>query len=340
MRISRCRSERKNPNARNFGLGSRNILKAAKNALREKQGSQVIGIATIHIQLSRFGHFADWLKSHYTINDMRKIQRSHLMAYAEHLRQRVEDPLDRMDSYTTAANNLSAINTVLTQARGDQSVRFTASQAKYPERDDILRDSKTITYENHVKARAMVEPRLAAQMGLMREFGARFEGSCKLNVKEAYSLAIRYGYIRIDCEKNHTPRIVTVRHANQIKALEDALPFQGNHHSLIPADKSYAEYSSHCYRQLSKIDGYLAHSERRYFAQTLYSEAIKSLTHIKGVQCPVVANVQHGKAHHIYLAEKLNVSLKEAKAIDKAAREIVTKELGHKRISITNSYIG
>ena len=130
------------------------------------------------------------------------------------------------------------------------------------------------------------------------------------------------------------------RHPNQIKVLKDALPFQGKHHSLIPADKSYAEYSSHCYRQFSKIDGYLAHSERRYFAQTLYSEAIERLTHIKGVQCPVVAKVPHGKSHHQYLAERLNLAIQQVKAIDKAARKTVSNELGHKRISITNSYIG
>ncbi|MCQ1058898.1 integrase domain-containing protein [Photobacterium sp. DNB23_23_1] len=340
MKFTRCRWERQHPNARNFGLGSRDIVSAAQKALQEKQGNKVTGISTTHNQISRFKQFAHWIKAKHGIGDLRKITQSHLMEYADHLRHRVEDPSDRLKSYTSAANYLSAVNTVLAQARGDQNVRFTASQAGYPERDDILRENKTITDKHHENARSMVEPILAAQMGLMRHFGARFEGSCKLNVKEALSSALKNGYIRIDCEKNQTPRTVTIRHPEQISALEEALPFQGSHHSLIPPNKTYAEYSGHCYQQFTKIDGYLAHSERRFFAQTLYSETIQNLTGIPEVHCPVVAQTPHGQAHHKYLAEKLNVSLKEAKSIDKKARKVVSKELGHKRISITNSYIG
>ncbi|PSW18908.1 integrase [Photobacterium sanctipauli] len=340
MKITRCRWERQNPNARNFGLGSRDMISAAQKALQEKQGNKVTGISTTHNQISRFKQFAHWVKAKHGIGDLRKITKSHLMEYADHLRHRVEYASDRLKSYTSAANYLSAVNTVLAQARGDQNVRFTASQAGYPERDDILRESKTITDKHHENARSMVEPRLAAQMGLMRHFGARFEGSCKLNVQKALSSALQYGYIRIDCEKNQTPRTVTIRNPEQIRALEEALPFQGTHYSLIPHDKTYAEYSAHCYRQFLSITGYLAHSERRFFAQRLYSETIQNLTNVTGVQCPVLAQVSHGKEHHQYLAEKLNVSIKEAKLIDKAARRVVSKELGHKRISVTNSYIG
>ena len=340
MKIPRCRNERQNPNARNWGLGSRCMVRAAKKALYEKQTNQVIGFSTLANQLTRFKSFADWLKSVYGINDMREINKHHVIEYAEQLVLRVEDPSDRLQSYTSAANYLSAVNSVLSQARGDNQLRFTGKEAGYPDRDDILRENKTITHDQHMKAKELVEPRLAAQMGLMRQLGLRFEGACKVNAKLALTLAIQHGYVLIDCEKNHTPRKVSIRNTEQIKALEESASFQGNHHSLIPEDKSYSEYSSYCYRQFSAIDGYLAHSERRYFAQTLYSETIFKLTNTQGVQCPVVAKVPHGKAHYQYLAEKLNLPLKETKAIDRQARKIVSLELGHKRISITNSYIG
>ncbi|MBC7005526.1 integrase domain-containing protein [Photobacterium sp. BZF1] len=340
MKIPRCREERQNPNARNYGLGSRDIKMAAIKLLEEKRAQQIIGFSTSAFHASRFSIFADWLENTYSIRDMRKICLSHVIEYADHLVERIENPDDKLNSYTTAANYLSSVNSVLSHARGDKLVHFTARDAGYPDRDDILRENKTITHDQHMKAKELVEPRLAAQMGLKRYLGLRFEGSCKINAKQALASAKEHGYVLIDCEKNHTPRKVSIRNAEQIKVLEEAASFQGDHHSLIPADKSYYEYSTYCYRQFSALDGYLPHSERRYFAQTLYTETIFKLTNISGVLCPVVAKIPHGKAHHQYLAEKLNLSLKDAKAIDRQARKIVSLELGHKRISITNSYIG
>ena len=54
----------------------------------------------------------------------------------------------------------------------------------------------------------------------------------------------------------------------------------------------------------------------------------------------VAAGVRHGKAHHAFLAERLGLSVAQAKAWDLANRKTIAEELGHGRIGITNAYLG
>lgn len=110
------RSERTNPDSRNFGLRSRDINKAALNALKEGMKS-FQSIATIH---DRWSVFSAWIKSEQGIKDMRDIEKAHLVAYAAHLNDRYE----RGEiAPSTAQNYLSAVNRVMEIARGDRQVR-------------------------------------------------------------------------------------------------------------------------------------------------------------------------------------------------------------------------
>ena len=59
-----------------------------------------------------------------------------------------------------------------------------------------------------------------------------------------------------------------------------------------------------------------------------------------GVPCPVAAGIKHGKAHHAFLAERLGLSVRQAKALDQETRKIIAEEFGHGRIGITNAYLG
>ena len=59
-----------------------------------------------------------------------------------------------------------------------------------------------------------------------------------------------------------------------------------------------------------------------------------------GVKCPVAANVDHGRSHYGYIAERLSMSVSGAFLLDKNVREQIAAELGHGRIDVTNSYLG
>ena len=72
---------------KNFGLKSRDINKAALTALRERNQSY----KTIHDNAGRFAHFSKWLDEQHGIKDMRRIEKHHVVEYAEFLAYRIED---------------------------------------------------------------------------------------------------------------------------------------------------------------------------------------------------------------------------------------------------------
>ncbi|NVH49491.1 hypothetical protein HU985_01100 [Photobacterium damselae subsp. damselae] len=120
MKLTTNRFGRMNPNARNFGLRSRNITIAAKNALKEKFSAKANGFKTVQDNTNRFSQFVIFVKSNYGVNDMRNITAQHVQAYGEQL-------CDRIDSGSlsvkSAHDYLSAISSVMAQARGDSTKR-------------------------------------------------------------------------------------------------------------------------------------------------------------------------------------------------------------------------
>jgi hypothetical protein len=123
--------------------------------------------------------------------------------------------------------------------------------------------------------------------------------------------------------------MVPVLRAEQVEALARAAAAQGKDRSMVPKDcERYIDFQRACYREHS---GW--HRERHAYAQARYEALV-------GAPCPVVAGVKHGKAHHAFLAERLGLSIKQAKALDTESRKIIAEELGHGRIGITNHYLG
>ncbi|MCR4182371.1 integrase domain-containing protein [Providencia vermicola] len=297
------RSERTNPDSRNFGLRSRDINKAALNALKEGMKS-FQSIATIH---DRWSVFSAWIKSEQGIKDMRDIEKAHLVAYAAHLNDRYE----RGEiAPSTAQNYLSAVNRVMEIARGDRSV----SEA------------------SHNAAMGAASERLGALLELQRNFGLRFEESAKLDAARALREAEKTGSVSIkDGTKGGRARTVPITSDAQITALQRAAAIQDGR-SMIPAEKNYREFRQEAYREIGRHPVNF-HGERHHYAQTRYKTLMRA-------DCPVKAGVKHGREHYEYLAKELGVSIAHAKMLDKEIRTEVALELGHGRIDVTNSYLG
>ncbi|MEZ8826859.1 integrase domain-containing protein [Vibrio amylolyticus] len=332
-----CRSERQSPNSRNFGLRSKDINSAAKNALYEKLHAAQNGFGTVDKQHESFRKFSQYLKEDHNIRDMRNIQKVHVQMFAEKLNERIEKG---EIGASRAQNVLSAVNSVLSQAIGDNSLRVTPKEAGLPSRTGIATTDKSISEQRHQQVQSQLPERLASLSELQRELAMRFQESCKCNPQQLLKEALTNKVITIkDGTKGGQARQLTITSQNQIEALKTASVIQGNHYSMIPKSLSYAQFHSAAYREYTKI-GYQPHGERHSYAQKTYSNNLEKITGTSNLKCPVVAGVKHGAEHYKYLSEKIGCSVEQAKNFDYQARMQVAEDLGHHRVSITNAYLG
>lgn len=320
------RSERTNPDSRNFGLRSRDMGKAGLNALKEGMKS-FQSIATLH---DRWSVFSAWIKSEQGIKDMRDIEKAHLVAYAAHLNDRYE----RGEiAPSTAQNYLSAVNRVMEIARGDRQVRVDpVSEGGLPKRSGIATGNRGVSEAAHNAAMGATSERLWALLELQRNFGLRFEESAKLDAARALREAEKTGSVSIkDGTKGGRARTIPITSHAQITALQRAAAMQDGR-SMIPAEQNYREFRQEAYREIGRHPVNF-HGERHHYAQTRYRDLL-------GAECPVKAGIKHGRAHHEYLAKELGVSVAHARMQDQEIRSEVARELGHGRIDVTNSYLG
>lgn len=337
MRLtSTMRSQRMNPNARNFGLGSRKMDIAGKNALWEKFNAQAIGFNAVDTITTKFGQFVDWVKSEFGVTDMRNLEKSHVEAYAEHF---VAEVADKKMSASYAHDLLSAVNSVLSQARGDSQLRVTGKDTGMPSRSGVTTQSKAISSFYHQDALQRVDPLRGAILDTQRELGLRFEEACKLNAQHALNEALKNGQVTVKYgTKGGKTRIVRVTHQSQIDALRRGVSVQQGS-SLIPPHQSYAQHQSESYRVFTQA-GVRSHGERHAYAQREYEARWLDKTGVSGIKPPVVVGVRHGLSHHKYLQSKTGLPIDRVKALDDEVRREISKNLGHERPDITNTYLG
>lgn len=320
------KTTRKNPNSTNFGLGNRCINRAAKNALKEDYES----FSSERTLSDRWNAFSKWLKRTHDIKDMRKIKKCHLLEYGDYLLTRVEE---ESLAASTAQNYLSAINVILKIARGDNKIHACpVKDCLIPKRSGVCKEDKSISESFHKQAVSKVSRNIAVLLELQRSFGLRFEESAKLNAQKALKEALEHNEVQItDGTKGGQKRTLPIKTNEQLQALKNAAQFQVGQ-SMIPVEQSYVECRKKAYQEIAKTTVNF-HGERHYYAHNRYFE-------LTGFECPVKSNINKRSTFYLEMSEKLGISLREAKSIDKNAREILSKELGHHRINITNAYLG
>lgn len=323
--MARC--DRANPDARNFGLGSRDLARAGRHALREGMRSH----SSMATMTERWRQFAAWVRKAEGIQDMRHIETAHLRNYAAHLHAR----LQRQEiSPATAQNALSAVNRVLEIARGDRMVRLDpVREAGLPTRTGIATSDRALPLSQHDNAVMALPERLAAILALQRELGLRFEEAAKLDAVRALAQA-QHGTVLIEAgTKGGLARVIPItRQLVQKFALLNATMIQGADRSMIPGQQSYRAFRAESYAVLRAACIH-SHGERHAYAQARYAALV-------GAPCPVATGVSHGVEHHRFLSAQLGISVTAARERDQQARKKVAAELGHGRIDVTNAYLG
>jgi hypothetical protein len=313
----------------NYGLGSRDMVLAAKNAL-SRAGKSFSSIATIS---QRFSHFASFAKETAGIKIMEQIKRETVITYAKSLAEKVE--AGQMAA-ATAQNYLSAVNVVLSLARGDHALCVKpVTEAGLASRSGIAKEDKSVKIADHLSAVGRASPVIGIMLELQRELGLRFEESVKIDAQKAYAQAVEKGVVSITAgTKGGRVREVPITANSQLVALKAAAEYQIFHkiRSMIAAGQTYKDFRNAAYNEIRSL-GVAFHGERHAYAISRYQALV-------GVAPPVVVGIRKPAEHIAFIAKTLGVSVKDASSLDYSARLKISFELGHARTSVTRSYLG
>jgi hypothetical protein len=308
--------------SRNYGAGTRDMSRAGRFFAKQVSDS----FSTQATLSQRFGQFVNWAKQN-GISRLEQVSKETLHAYADHLKS---SDL----SASSQQNRLSAVNVIISQARGDDSVRLTGKEAGLTTRSGVATE-----YKGNVERGALSE-RTQAIVDLARAFGLRFEEASKLDARGALAEAEKNGSVTIENgTKGGQPREVPISSEKQIETLKNAASLQVNDRSMIANDKTYAEHQRESYRETSNF-----HAERHAYANERYSELMKEKLGIE-IKSPVLSDKPEGQRWSDYLAEKayeqgVSITPEMAREFDREARLELSEELGHHREDVISAYIG
>lgn len=298
---------------RNFGYGKKMHF-AGLQALRDRYSGG--HFASIDAHSSRWGAFCDW-SIERGVKDARDITIEHVNEYVKHLKNEV---LEEELKPAYAQNLVSSVNVILGQMRGDDAMW--ARPAEVGERCSV-RDTVPIwmSRDDVDEVRTRIEdPRFTAMVDLAREFGLRFRECCRLDADHALRQAMRSNQITVSegVKGGNQERTVPVTSPRQIGALRAAAEAQQRGPNLMRANQTYSQFKNQAYKTFYAAGGSHFHDLRAAYACDRYQE-------LTGCKAPV-------------LRESNDV--KPSRSDDRAARLIISKELGHHRIEVVNEYIG
>ncbi|MCX7096318.1 MAG: integrase domain-containing protein [Methylococcales bacterium] len=326
--------------SRNYGIGSRNMFVAGRMVLHRRSNT---GFKTQHDYADRWRLFCRWA-SELNVKKMENVTPDVVVEYGRHLQSQLEAGV--YASASAPKNYVSAVNAVMKLATGGKWHPVSPGKdCGIQKRVYIPTENKAITAADHANAQAASGARVAALLGLQRAFGLRFKESALLNAKLALKEASVKGFISVKAgTKGGRKRTVPCRPVG-ITALEQAVAVQDGR-AMIPRyvtdpetgakkdlskDLNYYTFRQECYL-VAGDQGFNFHSERHAYAQERYRE-------ITSAPSPIEAGWTR-KERFKHLADYLAITDAEAREIDDAARQVVSEELGHSRVEITNAYLG
>ena len=181
----------------------------------------------------------------------------------------------------------------------------------------VSNESKACNFSDTQLA-AINDAHVRMSVELQRAFGLRREESLKF--QPAYADRGDHLLLKSSWTKGGKPRVIPIRNEEQRELLERARRLAG-HGSMIPPTRSYHEQYRRYANQTTYVGLSRLHGLRHRYAQLRYEE-------LTGWPCPAAGGP---------LSKTLS---REQKALDRRARLIISRELGHEREGITAVYCG
>lgn len=302
---------------RNFGLGSRDMSKAAQFALNSTVREGGMGFSHAAETGRNFAQFAAFARES-GIKQLEYVSRELVIQYGQQLADRVSNGEIAPGH---AQNSLSAVNTVMRIATGNQWHSVSATREAGIDQRSTIRETPPTGLDRAQLERgiATLSERGAAVAELARELGLRSKEASLLNAQAALREATLRGAVTIcDGTKGGREREIPLTSERQLAVLERAAVAQDTARAVMPPNQNWKEWRENGLRdsretlQQNGIDR--LHDLRSAYACDRYQQ-------ITGHAAPVLGG--HAPQH-----------------ADREAREQIASELGHGRISITNSYLG
>lgn len=322
-------ARRRNPKAKNFGYGN-HVAYAAKMALQKYYGYGHFGTVFAHVE--RFRLFCEWLLACYRIRDLREVTKEIFFEYALYLKLLVGEG---EIGISTATNRISTVNVVLGIMREDQRVRIDKIAEALGENRSYIRRAIPDGMDPcqvkglHSQLIRVGFTRSAAIVLLARSTGMRLRECVLADLPRLSREAIQNKRINIQdgCKGGRSgafaPRWISVTE-DMLFALEYARTVSpADSKCLLAPDETYTQFirqEVNPSRLLMKCYGIKGpHELRAAFACDRYQELV-------GVLAPVFPRPE-------------GISYVDSDVVQ-SARQIVSRELGHERLDVTNAYLG
>jgi integrase len=290
---------------------------------KSANGARQIGKKTRHDRETALKEIVYWVVAEFEIHSVAHLKRKHVAAYCKDMEERKLRP-------ATICTKLSHLG-ALCRALGKDHL-LDNRESLFSD-SNVLRRSLVAAYDKSIEAAGLdfeaiyaaahaLNPRVAVQLALCRKLGLR--------AQEAWSfrphLAVRDGFVRVAWgTKGGRPRVLTEPMTDEQSSLiEYAKKFAATAaESTVPRGCSLRKWKPIFYRVVRKVglsrrqSRATPHSLRHSYAQRQYERVTLRQTPVQG-----------------------GTLAQDDPPADRAAREIVSSELGHSRSSIASAYIG
>ncbi len=320
--MTKQRRLKRNHQKRNFGLGHQPDY-AAKMALAEAYG----GDSHFYTRFTHHARFQNWLawlsELDPPIRDLRKITRDHAVAYAEYLAKAVSAGAVEV---AYAQNLISTVNTVMRAVRLDREIWLSPSDS-VGKRSYVRTVLPMAPWDKVIEAVRLSEHkgnyRGAALILLWRAFGMRFREGALADLRRMKAEADLY-------------RVVWIKEGTKGGFVSDD--------RWIPVESVQWQALDYALHTISETGSCLidTNSSLKEFLNRHATPVRKVLKQV-GIECPKDLRAEN----FIELYERESgqpAPLKQDGPFDRAAdlnaRQAVGHRGGHKRLTISSSYVG
>lgn len=253
----------------------------------------------------------------FKINHIKGLKPKHIYVLVEHWKAQGKQT-------ATIKNYMSKLRKIAVLLDKPKLVKPDNEAYQIEKRSYVPKHNKAIHQVDFSKC---TDPMIRLSLEAQMLFGLRREESMKLVLREAWqddNLKIQPSWT-----KGGVGRTIPITSDKQRAWLQKTCGQVASGHSLIPRDRTYKKHLSYYQVQTKQMGLSKCHGLRHAYAQRRYHEITKALDpKHKGLLCPLAGG-------------KSSKDLKGTeKTLDRRARLILTRELGHSRRSVVKIYCG